>query len=141
MSASHLAGRTHGTRPTAEQVVDGPDQGVLLDLTPNAAAILGDLAKALTRAKRGHLITVLGNTNPTSREHTLLLQRILDTPGVLRALEVDITPAAADDLAEELDHASLRLDECDRDGCDSLATDGMLCLGHREAADTLRAVV
>jgi hypothetical protein len=140
--AGTLAGSTNGTTPTAEAVVDGPDHSVLLDLGPVASSLLGDLARAVhdrPGAGSGTALVVLGNVPPSDWMYAHSLATLTRDPRVMAALQVLITPPAADALAEQLSAAAVEPDPCARSGCDNLADrrDG-LCAPHRAAADAGR---
>jgi len=140
---SGLAGRSHSIGPTAEPVIDGPDQAVLVDLGPIASALLTDLARALHRSGRGRRdLLILGTLHPSSVEHTRTIAHLVNDQGVRNALQLTLSTGAATCLAEQLDEASLERQECAREACDNLTGhDGLLCDGHHDAADTiLRAV-
>ena len=140
---SGLAGRSHSIGPTAEPVIDGPDQAVLVDLGPIASALLTDLARALHRSGRGRRdLLILGTLHPSSVEHTRTIAHLVNDPGVRNALQLTLSTGAATCLAEQLDEAATELDPCWRDGCENLAdADGMLCTVHRDQADLIARAV
>jgi hypothetical protein len=129
----HLHDRTSGIRPTAEQLVEGDQYSVLLDLEPVAGQILTDLTQALRR--RGHLLTLLANCSPTSVDHTKLLHRILGETGVRDAFHVLIHADAAEELSAELFDAKDEPEHCLRSDCPNYAVDRGLCPGHADDVD------
>lgn len=130
---SRLHGRTSGVRPTAEQVIDGDQYSVMLDLEPVAGQIITDLTQALRW--RTHLLKHLAHCPPTSPEHTEILQRVLSEPGVRAAFHVLIHADQAEDLSADLWDAKDEPVHCLRTDCPNYAVDRGLCPGHADQAD------
>lgn len=140
MTRHAIPGMVNATRPTAEQVVDGEHQAVLIDLAPVATSLLTDLGRALHASRATWRLRALGILDPTETAYTRQLAALLADPAVMEALQVLISAADADHLAEDLDVASVARDNCLRDTCLNLETDGDLCEDHRQLAEGLRVV-
>lgn len=131
------ASRINWTAPTADVIIDGPNQLVALNLEPIAAAMLRDILRTLDE----HPIArsawrELSRTNPTNLldgdaiDYMSSLVRWLSRSG---ALTITLDTDQAQALAGELDGAVMERNECRRCGnlIDSLTSD--VCASCEEA--------
>lgn len=121
------ANRIDANRPHAEKVIDGDSHTVTLDLAPIAAGLLNDIALALRG--NGHLMTLLANNRVGSLEHTRIRRQILNRLEQGTALQLQLGPDQAMDLAGDLFNAAEEPERC-AGYCDgeNYAADGLdLC--------------
>lgn len=136
--------RTHSLPPAIDVEAVGRDLDqalITIDLEGGAIArsIVKDLARGLTLEHLVHMLTVIGRRGPGVNVEPYV-DLVITAVRPYRALQVELTVEAAQDLYDLLGHV-LKVAEstCARDGCDSIATHGLLCGPHDEALDVRRA--
>ena len=128
---------THGNahRPTAHQIIDGEHHLVGIDIDAHAR----ELAKALVETIRREpsLLTALashaGSTTPTTeRPVAKTVDRIVAGWRLAGETTILLDPGQAEDLAEDIDAASVEPETCLRSTCSMLAVRDGLCGDHRD---------
>jgi len=131
---SILGRRISATRPHVERIVDEDQSVIVLDLEPIGHSLVRDIARALAGDNRlGQLLTLgrLPIAHPDAARVEVEIMRTLRAAG---ALQVEISDAQADELAEELDAARVEPEQCETGSCDLLAQPGHsgYCQWHSE---------
>ena len=124
-----------GAVPTAEQVVDRDAAAVLLDLNPIVAALLPDIARAISRHPGGRqLFSDIGLLHPANPRYSYSLGTLQTLPGIRQALTVTLALDQAEELGDQLAHASINPPECTVPGCGYLTQQwGTPCDDHEAA--------
>ena len=124
-----------GAAPTAEQVVDRDAAAVLLDLNPIVAALLPDIARAIARHPGGRqLFSDIGLLHPANPRYSYSLGTLQTLPGIRQALTVTLALDQAEELGDQLAHASINPPECTVPGCGYLTQQwGTPCDDHEAA--------
>lgn len=124
-----------GARPTAEQVVDRDAAAVLLDLNPIVAALLPSIARAIARHPGGRqLFSDIGLLHPANPRYSYSLGTLQTLPGIRQALTVTLALDQAEELGDQLAHASINPPECTVPGCGYLTQQwGTPCDDHEDA--------
>ena len=124
-----------GARPTAEQVVDRDAAAVLLDLNPIVAALLPDIARAIARHPVGRqLFADIGLLHPANPRYGYSFGRLQALPEIRQALTVTLALDQAEELGDQLAHASINPPECTVPGCGYLTQQwGTPCDDHGDA--------
>ena len=112
-----------GARPTAEQVVDWDAAAVLLDLNP------------IARHPGGRqLFSDIGLLHPANPRYSYSLGTLQTLPGIRQALTVTLALDQAEELGDQLAHASINPPECTVPGCGYLTQQwGTPCDDHEAA--------
>ena len=124
-----------GARPTAEQVVDRDAAAVLLDLNPIVSSLLPDIARAIARHPGGRqLLTDIGTLHPANPRYSYSLGKLQELPEIRQALTVTLALDQAEELGDQLAHASINPPECTVPGCGYLTQQwGTPCDDHGDA--------
>lgn len=129
-----LGRRINATRPHAERIVDEDQSVIVLDLEPIGHSLVRDIARAIAADNRlAQLLAVgrlpIAHPDAVAAEHALL--RTLRAAGVL---QLEISDAQAEEIAEELDVARVEPEQCEIGSCDLLAQPGHsgYCQWHSE---------
>ena len=124
-----------GAAPTAEQVVDRDAAAVLLDLNPIVSSLLPDIARAISRnVGARQLLADIGTLHPANPRYGYSLGKLQELPEIRQALTVTLALDQAEELGDQLAHASINPPECTVPGCGYLTQQwGTPCDDHGDA--------
>lgn len=108
----YFGARINANRPTAELVIDRENSTILLDLEPVFDALLRDVCRSLARANRLMKLITIGRSSLLDPEHEPAMRAVLDILRDAGAMTIELGGSQADELAEELDEASIEPKVC-----------------------------